>query len=439
MLKVLFCVVQPSSQSNSLSTANCNYVGPIHKLFDVDGECRKWGSKEPGTSSLLHQHSIYITLHHPLLFQPKPDDTMASQIPSSDPLSELSSSPSPPPTNNEAGPVQPLPPPRPRRRHKPRGKYRSMAQKIEEIYISLRDLRLDIWDLLWGLSERDLLMPQRGWKLWTSFIDRLHGNDGRLLERMVHGPGTRTGHLSAVPHRQIEALDRLNWGRSILRQEALSVAHLPCFKEWHKHQPNTIENLDMDDVLGNIHEVAPHLFDLLDYLIQPDLALRRHRLVKQRQSFLVGIFATICYSQQKRLANGLPTQLGLYLHANGVKKSTIQVLASLGICVGYERILNCTKDLRENGIEAIKAIGQAPTGVTQYDNLEQVQGVRHQRIDNEKETVSVTSGYAIQGADIPDNGLTQGMMDYGRPLEDADLYDAPGMRNDSLTYHEVNS
>ena len=58
--------------------ANCNYIGPIYKLFDIDSEYRKWGSKEPSTSFLLYQHSIYIILHHPLLFQLKPNNTIAS-------------------------------------------------------------------------------------------------------------------------------------------------------------------------------------------------------------------------------------------------------------------------------------------------------------------------------------------------------------------------
>ncbi len=226
-------------------------------------------------------------------------------------------------------------------------------------------------------------------------MDRLHGKDERLLERLLYAPGTGAGNLSARRHRRIKTLDDLKWGQDILRQEALSVARLPYFEEWNKHQPNTIENLDMDDVLSKIQTVAPHLFNLLDYLIQPEMALRsRSRTVTPRQSFLIGIFATICYGQQKRLANGLPTQLGLYLHASGVKASVIRVLARLGICVGYDRIISCTKELRENGTEATKAIGQAPTGVTQYDNLEQVQEVRHQRIDTVKETVFIHQSYS---------------------------------------------
>ena len=76
--------------------------------------------------------------------------------------------------------------------------------------------------------------------------------------------------------------------------------------------------------------------------------------------------------------------------------------------------------------------------VTGYDNLEQVEGVRHQQINNKKETVSVTTGYAIQGADIPDNGLTQSMLDYSKPLDPADILDAKGMENSSSGYKEVN-
>lgn len=116
----------------------------------------------------------------------------------------------------------------------------------------------------------------------------------------------------------------------------------------------------MDEILGKIQTVAPHLFNLLDNLIQPDLALQRHRPVRQRQPFLVEIFATICYGQQKVLANGFHTQFGLYLHAHGVKKSVIQVLASLGVCVGYDKIIRCNRELRGNGLEAIKLLVRLP-------------------------------------------------------------------------------
>ena len=211
--------------------------------------------------------------------------------------------------------------------------------------------------MLWGLSERDLYRPSAGTSPWARFINRLYGEDGRLLEKLVHSPGMGTSDSSARPCRQVEALDRLDWGQQILRREALSVACLPCFKEWHKDQPNTIKNLNMHDILGKIQTAAPHLFNLLDNLIQPDLALRRHRPVKQRQPFLVGIFTIICYCQQRFLANSLHTQLGLYLHASGAKRSVIQVLARLGVCVGYDKIMDCIKELQGNGLEAIKTIG----------------------------------------------------------------------------------
>ena len=225
-------------------------------------------------------------------------------------------------------------------------------------------------------------------------MDRLHGNDEKLLERLLYTPGRGAGNRSVSRCRRVKTLDDLEWGQDILRQEALSVACLPFFQEWHKSQPNTVEDSNMDDRLSKIQTAAPHLYNLLDHLIQPEAALRRHRIVKQRQSSLIGIFATICYGQQRLLANNLPTQLGLYLHANGVKPSVIRTLARLGICVNYHKIIRCTKELQENKTEAIKAIDQDPTMVTQSDNLEQVQGVRHQRIDNEKETVFVNQSYS---------------------------------------------
>lgn len=206
-------------------------LGPKHKLFDVDGKCGRWGSKEHCTSSLLHQRLSTYRFSNPTTLTVA-QDTMASQLLASDPLSELSKSPSPPPTSNEAGSDDSLPRIRPRRRHRPHRKHRTVAQKIEDIYKELQDTRLDIWDLLWGLYERDLLRVSLGRSSWMRFIDRLHGEDTKLLERLIHSPGTGTSHLSAKPDRQIEALDRLDWGRHILRQEALSVACLPSFKEW---------------------------------------------------------------------------------------------------------------------------------------------------------------------------------------------------------------
>ena len=65
-------------------------------------------------------------------------------------------------------------------------------------------------------------------------MDRLHGKDERLLERLLYAPGTGAGNLSVKCNRRVKTLDDLEWGQDILRQEALSVARLQPKPLLHK-------------------------------------------------------------------------------------------------------------------------------------------------------------------------------------------------------------
>lgn len=57
------------------------------------------------------------------------------------------------------------------------------------------------------------------------------------------------------------------------------------------------------------------------------------------------ICAMLAFAAFPKLCNHLPTLLGLYFHAVGVKRRTIGVLARLGVIPGYQTIRRKLTDL----------------------------------------------------------------------------------------------
>ena len=52
--------------------------------------------------------------------------------------------------------------------------------------------------------------------------------------------------------------------------------------------------------------------------------------------------------------------------------------------------------------------------------------------------MSIITRYAIQGADILNNNLTQSMLDYSKLLDPMNILNTKGMENSLLDYKEVN-
>ncbi|KAL2047108.1 hypothetical protein N7G274_001127 [Stereocaulon virgatum] len=110
---------------------------------------------------------------------------------------------------------------------------------------------------------------------------------------------------------------------------------------------------------------------------------------------LVAILSILCFSQRQNTSTGFQTLLGLYFHSKGVKRRQLELLGQFGLSVSYHTILNIIKKQSEHAAAQVTASGQSDASVTAYDNFEQMEGVKEQRVDHQGAFHSVTTG---QGA-----------------------------------------
>jgi hypothetical protein len=129
---------------------------------------------------------------------------------------------------------------------------------------------------------------------------------------------------------------------------------------------------------------------------------------------------------------GLPASPGIYLHSKGVKRRQLELLSRLGLVCSYHTITATIKKRTDQAAVEVAAKGQEPTVVTAYDNFEQMEHVREQRVDNENSFHSVTTGQLIQGIEMPAGGLQRSMLDSNICLYPTDIFNSPGNQYDYL-------
>ena len=150
-------------------------------------------------------------------------------------------------------------------------------------------------------------------------------------------------------------------------------------------------------------------------------------------SRMVMILAILCYSFRPRGAINIPTLIGLYLHSKGVKRVVLELLHQLGVTVSYDAIMNNIKSLSKDSEDTIAEVGQASNAVTVYDNFEQTEGVREQRIESNSSFRSVTAGKVFEGLEIPSEGLSQDMLNPRATLNIRQVLFAPGNCGDEIS------
>ncbi|KAI9780358.1 MAG: hypothetical protein M1839_006781 [Geoglossum umbratile] len=138
------------------------------------------------------------------------------------------------------------------------------------------------------------------------------------------------------------------------------------------------------------------------------------------------VLAIICFSRHRDTCNNLPTVLGLHLHSHGAKWRLIELMNHLGVSISYQAVIPAVKAILEKAKNNIAHAGSAEDSITAYDNFEQTMGVKEQRIGDNSEFNSVTTGEVIQGHDIPCGSLHQNMVDSEVELSIADVIFAPG-------------
>jgi len=116
------------------------------------------------------------------------------------------------------------------------------------------------------------------------------------------------------------------------------------------------------------------------------------------------------FSRRRTRGSNLPTLLGVHLFAKGLKARELDLLARLGVTVSYKTVHRTLERLGKEGSNALVRAGQSESAVTAYDNFEQVESIKSQRLGENSAFNSVTTGELVEGADIPAGGLRQDML-----------------------------
>ncbi|KAJ5143808.1 uncharacterized protein N7515_002595 [Penicillium bovifimosum] len=92
---------------------------------------------------------------------------------------------------------------------------------------------------------------------------------------------------------------------------------------------------------------APELWSLLVGIMTPPRGSRDTATVYPGSILMICSMLAFAFAPRK--SNNFPTLLGLYLHANGVKRRVISLLSGLGIITAYKTIMDRRKKLADLG------------------------------------------------------------------------------------------
>ena len=329
------------------------------------------------------------------LYQPAAEPLSAEPL-SAEPLSAESLSAEPSHASH--------PQPAPASNRRPR---QTEKQKLEKHLKNLQEDGLTVVKFLDMLSQSKRIE-------WRNLRDRLYNETyERLLKDLLHG-------------KEREILD-MSSGWGILEDELERLAKGAVFGPWKNGSQsdlNQMLNFNKQDYVKEAESLSPYMCRLIRQLLK-----RRHD-TKANDSTLIGILSHISYARAPRTSNNLPTAIGLCIHGGGVQARTIDLCHKIGLCEGYKTILRVSKEVSGVHQEVVRDIGSTPTSVTAYDNFEQTFGVKGQRLDDNSEFHSVTTGEVLHGREMPPSGLTQSMLYPSISLKAPHLVRGPGMELD---------
>ena len=234
---------------------------------------------------------------------------------------------------------------------------------------------------------------------------------------------------------RFQILNALNWGSRELLSELDQLAALDIYSKYDPSKLDIFLNSDMSALASILEENAPRTLHLLRLLSQPrTMWFERKTQHIARYALITSI---LCYTRNGHTATNLPTTLGLHFFNQGTKASEINLLQRLGVTVSYGQVHSTLEKLSADGAEAIIREAHSKFIFTAYDNFEQTENVKSQRLDDQSQFHSVTSGLQLEGSDIPPGGLRQSMLG-NKPLRFKQIIEAPGNITDS-TEQEVGS
>ncbi|KAF5134279.1 hypothetical protein E5D57_004912 [Metarhizium anisopliae] len=336
------------------------------------------------------------------------------------PLSSLGSISSPPPISIESSPK----PFSSQLKANARKKRRDSAEKLDSVWRYIRD------DLNWSIGDFVRALATSGGQTNAqrrAAFAKATFQDATVLDSFVGRSGNKNiassrGHL----------IQYLNIGAVELRQEIEQLSRLKPFLDTKGDEMVGFERLRSNQIIQAAEDKCPLLIQTLRSILTPENHVRRCYKGMEDSGYLINILAVLCRSQQRNRSSGFQIQLSIYLHSKGVKRRQLEALQRLGLCSSYHKTLQVIKKQSEQAAKVVAARGQQPTVITAYDNFEQMEHVKEQRVDNQSSFHSVTTGQLIQGIEMPEGGLLQSMLNPTTKLQLEDIFLSPGNQRDAI-------
>lgn len=214
-----------------------------------------------------------------------------------------------------------------------------------------------------------------------------------------------------------------------------------------------VQDINLEGLGTRILNTAPELCGLLSALMAPSYTLSKPTH-KTPTGPIIMISSILAYASSVKKRNNLPTFIGIFLHAHGVKRRVLDLFTGLGIIPSYLTIQRRRSSLVEIGKVTplscmllasqisvtfksladfctqrdLREIGQSARlqSIICWDNFDYNQNVRHQTLREPSEHISATTGKLCLGISIPPAGLSNSMFDQTIHLDPNDIFLAPG-------------
>jgi hypothetical protein len=188
--------------------------------------------------------------------------------------------------------------------------------------------------------------------------------------------------------------------------------------------------MNIPGLVKRVEEMAPILWGFLKAFTQSPYCPGNQEREGTRSvpGTLLLISASLAHLYTPRKCNALQSLLGIHLHSMGVKRTTLDLLAGLGVILNYSTIMNYGAVLAGKGVARLKELAQTLPDelVVVWDNFDYNQTVRHQTLRDPSKHVCATTGKLCIGHCIPSGGLTKSMLHLEIPLTVDNIYSAPG-------------
>ena len=221
-------------------------------------------------------------------------------------------------------------------------------------------------------------------------------------------------------------LEQVEWlpVQSILRGEIQALSHTEAFGQFDPNKSLEVMSHMVDEKEMQKH--APHFLDLI-YAVGKQI---RHQDQGDKSSkHLIKptgtILSMICFNMQRKKSNCFPLNLGIFLHRNGLNRNGIETACALGLTSSYDTIRRTIENMVSETANEIRQIGELPTAITAYDNLEFSVGVRELRDGDTPKFISVTTGLVHKGVAIPEEGLQRSWFKPKYALRTRDILPIP--------------